>query len=365
MIKIIHTADLHLTSEEDKAYSYAVLSEIIGIANEKEAAYLIFAGDVFNRFTDLDAGKNEFKSSLSKLRKECEVIYIAGNHESLDRKKRLIGAYDLGIPQGNIVDMDAAPYAIIEKDDIQFFCVPHQTNYSALSNSEPIPRSGKHRIAVAHGILTGSSLASLIDDEEEQAVVIDASLFERHQADFVCLGHIHKQSNLNIGKIKGCYPGSPRVWRKGETGKRQVNYIEIDAQGIRHELLGLAQAGEYRAMEFFVSLDDNKAALQALQANVGQQDYVFIEMHGIADDAQVIENIKKEIKAKFSGHCRRIEIDSEGAQVLAGISGSNLAKSFLSAWNQNNTEERSEFEQKAWLRARELALLQIKAQLEK
>lgn len=364
MLKIIHTADLHLSNGDDREYSYAVLDEIVAIANTRNADFLILAGDVFNRFSDLDAGKNTFKSCMQKLRTGCEVIYIAGNHENLDRKNRKISAFDLGIHRENIIDTDRAPLVLLEKDNIEFVCIPHQVDYSALSQVETPPRTAKPRLAIAHGILTGTTLANLVDAEDEQAVVIDASLFAKHQVDYVCLGHIHKQSQIALGKIRACYPGSPRVWRKGEVGPRQINYLEIDGAAVRDELITLASAGEFRALDFFVSLEDNGAAVERLPADLSRHDYVFVAMHGIAEDAQAIDRIKKEITAKYA-NCRLLEFDDDAVQILAGISSSALAKNFLALWQDGAKIDRSVFEQKAWLRARELGLLEIKQQLEK
>lgn len=365
MLRIIHTADLHLTSGDDRVYGYAVLDEIIAVANARNADFLILAGDVFNRFGDLDTGRNDFKNRVGKLRKECEIIYIAGNHENLERKNRKISAFDLGIPRENIIDSDRAPLVLLDKEQIEFLCVPHQTDYSALSTAETPPRTAKPRLAIAHGILTGTTLANLVDDEEEQAVVIDASLFAKHQVDYVCLGHIHKQSQITLGKIKGRYPGSPRVWRKGEVGPRQINYLEIDGAAVRDELITLASAGEFHEIDFFVSLDDNHQALERLPAEFSRHDYIFVTLHGIAEDAQAIEKIKSEIVKKYASRCRLLEFDDASVEIMAGISSSALAKNFLAAWQDGAKLDRSPFEQKAWLKARELGLLQIKQQLEK
>lgn len=367
MLKLLHTADLHLTRDTpaEMQYSYSVLDEIVEKANEHAADFLVLAGDVFNRFTDIEAGHRDFKERLSKLQKKCEVIYIAGNHENLARKKRKINSYDLGIPAGHVVDSDTAPLQYIEKANVEFLCIPHQDDYAALSEAVVRERSNKVRVAVAHGIVTGTSLEALVDDEDEKAVVIDASFFKKHGVDFVCLGHIHKKTDFKIDGIEAAYPGSPRVWRKGEAGARQVNLIRFEGGRYHKTELALKSAGEYRSVDFALRLDGDSSALSKIADGVGAQDFVYVSLSGIAEVQSVIEKVRREIYETLEARCRRVEVDTSGVQVLAGITQSTLAKKFLAVWEIRNAAAQTDSERRLYLRARELGLLEIKAELEK
>lgn len=367
MLKLLHTADLHLTHDTpaEMQYSYSVLDCIVEKANEHAVDYLVLAGDVFNRFTDIDDGHRDFKDRISKLQKKCEVIYIAGNHENLSRKKRKISSYDLGIPGENIIDSGTAPLKYIEKEKVEFLCIPHQEDYAALSETAVRPRSNKVRVAVAHGIVTGTSLEALVDNEDEKAVVIDASFFKKHEVDFVCLGHIHKKTDFKIDGIEAAYPGSPRVWRKGEAGARQVNLIQFAGDKSHKTALALESAGEYRSVDFSLGLDGNSSALDKVVDGVGAQDFVYVSLSGIAETASAIEKIRREIYETLEARCRRVEVDTASVQILEGITQNTLAKKFLAAWEIKNAAAQSDSERRLYLRARELGLLEIKAELEK
>ncbi len=96
-MKIIHCADLHLSSDE-KDYSFSVFNEIVDIANSEKADYLLLAGDTFNSFDEIIKLKSTFEGTVHKLDVKCEVFLLAGNHEDIGRNKKKISSFEIGIP---------------------------------------------------------------------------------------------------------------------------------------------------------------------------------------------------------------------------------------------------------------------------
>src|SRR5210317_291349 len=96
MITIIHCADLHLENGEDREYSLSVLEEILMIAENKKADYLLICGDLFNSFDDAEALRNEFRSYLSILPESCKTLFLPGNHDELRKGNRSLSSLDFG-----------------------------------------------------------------------------------------------------------------------------------------------------------------------------------------------------------------------------------------------------------------------------
>ena len=90
-------------------------------------------------------------------------------------------------------------------------------------------------------------------------------LFQRAGADYAALGHIHSARTIRLRSTSPdapvqtsalvlSYPGSARVCRRGETGPRSANMIEV-GENIRETQLVLKSAGQYREILLDVGLD--------------------------------------------------------------------------------------------------------------
>ena len=134
MIKVIHSADLHLSGGEDREYGLAVLRELVGHANKEQADFLLFCGDLFDSFKDLrgptllDAARIE----LQMLRAKCRALYIPGNHEALGMgKSDKLSNFNFG--RLELCADPASPFGgkIIDAGEAEFVCVPHAADYSS------------------------------------------------------------------------------------------------------------------------------------------------------------------------------------------------------------------------------------------
>ena len=159
MTKILHVADVHLSSSDEKTRKYCllVLDEIAEHAKEHNADFLIFAGDVFNSYKDVAEMKVDFRSRIKTIPDSCEVIFVAGNHEYLHSgiANPKISANDLGVSSGNVIEYSTdRPFTLIKRSGLDFFAIPHHSEYSFYVNWE-IPEKENYRICIAHAQVSG------------------------------------------------------------------------------------------------------------------------------------------------------------------------------------------------------------------
>jgi DNA repair exonuclease SbcCD nuclease subunit len=219
MIKILHTADLHLKRGDERDYCFAVLDAVIALAKAEKPAYLLIAGDLFDSFEDFKELRAETAARFKELKGVCEIIYIPGNHENL-RRTGPLESFDLG----DVKKFTAHPFEIYYGEGVEFVCVPHAESYGDYRDWAMPPKDpASARVLVMHGlnsrIYTGPE-----EEAEGKAGVIDDGLFARFDTEYAALGHVHGARQERFGNTLAAYPGSPRVWRGSsrEEGPRGV-----------------------------------------------------------------------------------------------------------------------------------------------
>lgn len=351
MIKLLHCADLHL-SEQEKEYSLNVLQEIVKIALAEKASFLLFCGDIFNSFSDLEKLRSEFRRILSPL--PSEILYIPGNHEKNTQANASFRNLDLG----NITMLDEI--GLIAKESggikIEFLAIPHKDIYSDYLNWNIPEKKTPFRIALAHGVVTDMSFIGL--DDEGSGAALDPSMFQRYQIDYAALGHLHSFKTRQIGNTTFYYPGSSRVWRSGESGPRQIAVIKIDSK-LLFEPVFLKSAGEYRWYRLPLDINGSINDLDKIAEEWKAEDWIEISLFGVIEDETTVKSLEEEIKHKYDRKVRRLNINRlpEDVKVMNGISSQPLIKRFLELWEKRRPEDAEEIG--VWLKARELALNKI------
>ncbi len=358
MARIIHCADLHLASDE-AAYSLAVLDEIVALA--ASADFLLVAGDLFDSFADLERMKGELRGRLAALPPRCRAIVIPGNHEHLRMGGASLASVDLG---PGIFALER-PFARFEGAGVEILAIPFAESYADYLEWPVPPKGARARIVMAHGTLA-SELFAGVPDGEEPGGVFDADLFARLGCDYAALGHIHAARSETSGALTLSYPGSARVWRRGETGPRTVCSIEVRPDVPRLELstIALASAGEYREHEVPLNLDGSLPDLSAIAEGWRPADWVRLLVSGVINDEHAARGLERALEATYGGRVRRIELDRERVLAFDGISSEPIARKFIELWAAEEPATNGA-EREIWLKAREIGLLKIKDALER
>jgi DNA repair exonuclease SbcCD nuclease subunit len=354
MPRIIHCADLHLSVDE-REYSLGVLDEIVGVARDKKADVLVFAGDLFDSFADAHALRGDVRKHLAPLENRCRGLFVPGNHEFRGNPNANYGTMDFS----PLTLARAHPFELVELSGIEFLCIPHQPDYSAYQQWEIPQKSLKPRVAVAHAQVPGlAGYTGMSEEEEIEAGAMDPGLFARCKAEYAALGHIHKRGNRLVNGVHIHYPGSARVWRSGETGERMVIMVTLD-NGIAVESIPLSSAGEYRYCEIPLGFD-GKAEVPAEMNNGawGVHDYIEIRLSGFVEDEHSAADYERElVQLQTSSRIRKIKVERDAVTALSGISTKSIAKRFLAEWKKREPGEAAE--KARWLKAREIGLKTI------
>jgi len=350
MLKLIHCADLHL--KHGDPYSVDVFREIIALTVREKAPFLLCCGDLFDTFADAEALRGELRSLLQDL--PFRLLYLPGNHEELEQKKGAsLSRLDFG---ERVMLLDRVPFSLhtetVGATTIEFLAIPHQNDYSSYREWEIPEKKGQFRIALAHG-----NVPELIEytgpGDESGGGALDLDLFERNGVDYAALGHIHSGRLQTHGSVQLCYPGSARVWRKGEEGEHAVFLLEA-AQTIGVKRFVLGSAGQYRKLTVPVTFDAKETQIAAESKRWGANDWIDVELSGVVEDETEMRRLEEELNAAYAKRVRRFTIDRESVTVYDGISSEPIVKLFEQEWAKRRPETAEELA--VWHRAREIAL---------
>jgi DNA repair exonuclease SbcCD nuclease subunit len=354
MTRVFHCADLHL-SERERTYSLNVLEDIVDLTKRHEPAWVLIAGDLFDSFADLEALRGEFRARMEQIPQACQVVYLPGNHEELERGAGRVEAMDLG----RVTVKSETPFAYLRGEDLDIIAVPQQDGIAGYREWSVPPKEGRHRIVMVHGTVAGLSYAGLEDEEGAEAV--DPDLFIRLEADYAALGHIHARRQERLGNTLLAYPGSARVWRRGEAGAHGLYCVRLGAH-LSPEFLPLPRAGTYVELEIPLSLEGDVDADALPSDGWTRHDWVRLNLAGLVEDEHTVARNVERLEATFADRLRRLTVNRDAVTVLPGIASDPLAQRFLALWQKREPEDQDS--RQAWLRARALALGEIRRALE-
>lgn len=366
MARILHFSDLHLSTAE-REYCTAILDEIIATIQDQKIDLVLIAGDLFDTLDDAHEWLPLVREKFEPI--TVPIFYLPGNHELLRRK---LGKNASALPElstGNLTLLSETPLGqtslTIEDQRIEIISVPHQENYDTFQESPPEKPEGAFRIVMAHAVVlelvryTGPS-------EEEDGGVMGADFFQSLQADYCALGHIHRCEIQKIHQSLFAYPGSARIWRRGETGNRMLLLLDTNNP---HQIqqIPIEQAGMYHELEVAVQFDGT-IPFPFEDAPGRPGDRLFLRLSGIVENETTFEENKTLLRKEGEKLYRRFELDSSDVEFSSGLMENLLVQNFLERWEATYPDPhqvsvpagfpgtREEWITKVRFRSRELAL---------
>ena len=248
MIRILHTADLHLDG------SFAVLGNrapqrqvdfletferIVTLAIKQEVQLLLIAGDLFDHPRPSQVVLGKVQAGLQRLAERGIVpVLLPGTHDSLVsadavyRQCEFPGVVLLDQPQLQ------EPLALTVAEQQLFlygFAYRSYVSENALAGMQRRNDDGIHI-----GLLHGSRQGSPEWNYRKKDLPFTLDDLKRWDLDYVALGHYHSYEVLAEGeRIYACYPGSPEGKRFGENGPRYCALVTIDESGAAIEPLAV------------------------------------------------------------------------------------------------------------------------------
>jgi hypothetical protein len=131
--------------------------------------------------------------------------------------------------------------------------------------------------------------------------------------------------------------------------------------GVSSEFVPLRAAGRYRVCEVPVELSGTVDVAPLRPERWHRNDWIVLRATGVVEDENELAGVLDDLRRRYAGAVRRLEIDSRGCEAMPGIASQPPARRFLDVWAASEPQDPGE--RPAWLRARQLGLLAIKQEL--
>ena len=327
MVKLIHTADLHLDSafrsrftkeeaENRRQKQLMAWKELLSFAVEKKVQGILIAGDLFDSPVVSHGTMDFFLSTVSE-HPEISFFYLRGNHDTentfryqenlpknlflfsekgkkyrLNDRLLLAGA-EYGTKDISFGENEGATQGAGQAAE-QGVGQENAHGAEALSKSESESEEESKflklkeedcNILLLHGALyQGTPKGEAVQGEEG----IFLKNLEKLPLSYIALGHIHKggEGKLNNGAL-WAYPGCLQGRGFDEEGERGFLYLKVEEEKkeIRKEFISIKQ-GEFRILEIELLEDEGtlaclkKIEVEMEKAGIVKEDSLRIILKG-------------------------------------------------------------------------------------
>jgi DNA repair exonuclease SbcCD nuclease subunit len=242
MIRVLHTADLHLgraftswgepAAELHRADLRRTLERIGRIAVEQAAQLVLVAGDLFDVHhptTDLVALAQSWLGNLATHR--IPVVIIPGNHDSYWYQRSVYR--ETVFPENTHIFIEPIcrqPFSLrLGERDLSIYGIAHDhtRERQPLRSFRRRDSPGIH-IGMLHATINPSPSLSTA----ERYLPLSSAELAATGLDYIALGHIHRHHVYNEGRAgHASQPGSPEPLAIDEFGPRSVNLLRFDVDG--------------------------------------------------------------------------------------------------------------------------------------
>lgn len=327
MVKLIHTADLHLDSafrsrftkeeaENRRQKQLMAWKELLSFAVEKKVQGILIAGDLFDSPVVSHGTMDFFLSTISE-HPEISFFYLRGNHDTentfryqenlpknlflfSERGKKyrlndrlLLAGVEYGTKDISFGENEGATQGAGQAAE-QGIGQENAHGAEALSKNETESEEESKflklkeedcNILLLHGALyQGTPKGEAVQGEEG----IFLKNLEKLPLSYIALGHIHKggEGKLNNGAL-WAYPGCLQGRGFDEEGERGFLYLKVEEEKkeIRKEFIPIKQ-GEFRILEIDLLEDEGtlaclkKIEVEMEKAGIAKEDSLRIILKG-------------------------------------------------------------------------------------
>jgi DNA repair protein SbcD/Mre11 len=284
MLRIIHTADVHLGARHDdlgeqasaqRERQFAAFVATIDLALSEKADLFLIAGDLFDSNVQPRRSVERVAAELKRLAAaKIRTVVIPGTHDAYDRSS-IYRAYDLKALSGSTPDDDWVTVLTPERPSIHITTcdvVVHgpvfatkRAPHSPLQDLDVAGQRAKAawQVGMVHGAL------SIPGKTDRDDVVITTDEIAASGLDYLALGHWHSAQQARAGTVTYAYAGAPEpiAVDQDRAGKvlsvqledtptgRNVTVTERSVGRTRFEKLDLDAAGVTTQPAFIESLN--------------------------------------------------------------------------------------------------------------
>ena len=302
MVRLIHTADLHLDSafssrfskeeaEERRQSLLMAWNRLLSYGIEKKVQAVLIAGDLFDSAV---VSRSTMEIFLSSIRRNPDIsfFYLRGNHDTentfrfqenlpknlflfskggkkyrLNEKLILAGKEYYGSMEGNKDGFPGQSFWDFKEEDCNLFMLHGELTESDI----------RYPLEPASGIGVRNEESAEQDRNAENEVQDNAGIslkaLSRYPVHYLALGHIHKREEGQFGSIRYAYPGCLQGRGFDEEGEKGFFYLEVneETKEIQTEFIPIKE-GEFRILELeLCEEDDSLSALEKIEEKIKEE----------------------------------------------------------------------------------------------
>jgi DNA repair exonuclease SbcCD nuclease subunit len=286
MLRIIHTADVHLGARHDdlgeqasaqRERQFAAFSATIDLAIAEKVDLVLIAGDLFDSNVQPKRSVERVAAELKRLAEsKIRTVIIPGTHDAYDRSS-IYRAYDLKALAGSTADDDLVTILTPDLPSIHLKAcdvIVHgpvfatkRAPHSPLRDLAGTPGGSPAtwRIGMVHGSI------AIPGKTERDDVVFTSEEMAATGFDYLALGHWHSSQQSRSGGVTYAYAGAPEAVALDQDRAGKVLLVELEqTDGRRTVTVQDRQVGTTRFEK--VEIDAaNLASQPALIENLGKK----------------------------------------------------------------------------------------------
>lgn len=223
MVRILHTADVHLTPDAEERL--AAMESVVSIADAENVDLLTIGGDLF----DTEVAAERLRGSLRDLfsDRNYPILTIPGNHDAEAFRRNLVFGE-------NFTPATQTPFDhyVVGDELARVTCLPytaHPTDDLLIDLANRDPFEGPEFLLL-HCSLEAPIHGDVGDEGEQRYFPIKTQALAELDFDYYLAGHFHSShiTELSNGGTFA-YPGSPASVTRKETDRRTVLLVDTDA----------------------------------------------------------------------------------------------------------------------------------------
>jgi DNA repair exonuclease SbcCD nuclease subunit len=246
MLRIIHTADVHLGARHDdlgeqasaqRERQFAAFVATVDLAIAEKADLVLIAGDLFDSNTQPKRSVERVAEQLRRLgTARIRTVIVPGTHDCYDRAS-IYRAYDLKALSGSTADDDWVTVLTPSRPSVHLPAIDavihgpvfptKKAAHSPLRDLGAAVTKARPTATWQIGVLHGSVLIPGKTDRDD--VVITPEEIAASGLDYLALGHWHSSQQGKAGSVTYAYAGAPEPVALDQDRAGKVLIIELEA----------------------------------------------------------------------------------------------------------------------------------------